>query len=84
MEPGGLPSTSPAVLAASLRGVVRDCLRRLRPPRGEAVVRAYVYGDSYAELAACYHVPLNTIRTWLRRSLIELRACLEPDEAGPR
>ena len=80
MEPGGLPSTSPAVLAASLRGVVRDCLRRLRPPRGDAVVRAYVYGDSYAELAARYHVPLNTVRTWLRRRLAQLQTCQAPDE----
>ena len=78
------PSPEEAVLASSLRGAVRDCLGQLKPPRGEAVVRAYVYGDSYVELAARYHVPLNTIRTWLRRSLVELRACLDPDEAGPR
>ena len=78
------PSPEEAVLAASLRGALRDCLGQLKPPRGDAVLRAYVYGDSYAELATRYHVRLNTIRTWLRRSLIELRACLEPDGAGPR
>lgn len=71
------PSPEEAVLAASMRGAVRDCLGQLKPPRGEAVVRAYAYGDSYAELAARYHVPLNTMRSWLRRSLIQLQKCLE-------
>lgn len=78
------PSPEKAVLAASMRGAVRDCLEQLKPPRGEAVVRAYVHGDSYTDLAARYHVPLNTVRTWLRRSLVQLRACLDPDGAELR
>lgn len=40
--------------------------------------RAYLDGDSYAELAKRFNVPLNTIRTWLRRSLLKLRECLSP------
>jgi hypothetical protein len=28
------------------------------------------------ELAARHSVPLNTMRTWLRRSLLQLRECL--------
>jgi len=32
--------------------------------------------EAYAELARVHDVPLNTIRTWLRRSLIRLRECL--------
>ena len=38
---------------------------------------AYISGDSYADLAERYKVPLNTMRTWLRRSLLKLRECLE-------
>ena len=34
-------------------------------------------GESYAELAERHAVPLNTMRTWLRRSLMKLRECLE-------
>ena len=34
-------------------------------------------GESYAELAERHGVPLNTMRTWLRRSLMKLRECLE-------
>ena len=38
---------------------------------------AYLEGLSYAELSEKLSIPLNTIRTWLRRSLISLRECLE-------
>ena len=31
---------------------------------------------TYAELAERFAVPLNTMRTWLRRSLIALKECL--------
>lgn len=52
------------------------CLNELQPPRADAVRRAYVDGDSYIELAERFDVPLNTLRSWLRRSLIQLRECL--------
>ena len=42
-----------------------------------AVRGAYLRGDSYVELAERHKVPLNTMRTWLRRSLLKLRECLE-------
>ena len=45
---------------------------------GAAAVRgAYLKGESYAELAERHGVPLNTMRTWLRRSLMKLKECLE-------
>jgi RNA polymerase sigma-70 factor (ECF subfamily) len=34
-------------------------------------------GLSYQELADQHAVPLNTMRTWLRRSLIRLRECMD-------
>ena len=56
---------------------VEACLATLEPDRAEAVRGAYLNGDSYAELAERFSVPLNTMRTWLRRSLLKLRECLE-------
>ncbi|WP_034388923.1 sigma-70 family RNA polymerase sigma factor [Hellea balneolensis] len=53
------------------------CMMELEPDKAEAVKAAYVEGYSYAELSAHYEVPLNTMRTWLRRSLMKLRKCLE-------
>ncbi|SDG61414.1 sigma-70 family RNA polymerase sigma factor [Pelagibacterium luteolum] len=56
---------------------IDDCMKSLKPDRAEAVRRVYVEGESYNELADRLAVPLNTVRTWLRRSLLALRECLE-------
>ena len=55
---------------------LRRCLERLEPVRRRAVVLAYMHGLSHGELAARLGVPLGTMKSWLRRSLIALRACL--------
>lgn len=64
--------------------VIRDegrridtCMEELEADRAVAVKRAYVEGQSYQELADQFGVPLNTMRTWLRRSLLKLRECME-------
>lgn len=56
---------------------IHHCLEELEQDRADAVRGAYLKGESYAELAERHGVPLNTMRTWLRRSLIRLRECLE-------
>ncbi len=56
---------------------VSDCFATLEPDRAEAVRKAYLDGQSYQDLADRFAVPLNTMRTWLRRSLLRLRECLE-------
>jgi RNA polymerase sigma-70 factor (ECF subfamily) len=63
-------------VAASERRRLDACLGELEAPRAEAVRRAYLGGETYADLAARFDVPLNTMRTWLRRSLLKLRECL--------
>lgn len=55
---------------------ILSCLAQLEPEKAQAVRGAYLGGLSYQDLANRYNVPLNTIRTWLRRSLIALRECL--------
>jgi RNA polymerase sigma-70 factor, ECF subfamily len=55
---------------------LRVCLEKLSPGRAEAVKAAYMEGYSYQELADRLNQPLNTVRTWLRRSLMSLRECL--------
>ena len=54
-----------------------DCFATLEPDRADAVRGAYLNGLSYLELAARHAVPLNTMRTWLRRSLLRLKECLD-------
>ncbi|MBX4914496.1 sigma-70 family RNA polymerase sigma factor [Rhizobium bangladeshense] len=56
---------------------IDTCMEELEADRAVAVKRAYVEGLSYLELADQFGVPLNTMRTWLRRSLLKLRECME-------
>ncbi|EPX87169.1 RNA polymerase sigma factor, sigma-70 family [Rubellimicrobium thermophilum DSM 16684] len=72
------PSPEEQAAAASMRSRIEDCLRRLQPEKADAVRRAYLRGETYEDLARRYGIPLNTIRTWLRRSLLKLRECLGP------
>ena len=55
---------------------IEDCLGTLEAERAEAVKGAYLEGLSYADLANKFSVPLNTMRTWLRRSLQKLKGCM--------
>lgn len=74
--PDNRPGPEAAVIARSERAAIDNCLDELDADRRDAVKRAYLDGDTYKELAQRYDVPLNTIRTWLRRSLMRLRDCL--------
>ena len=52
------------------------CLGRLDEDRRRMVLLAYYSGWSRDQLAAQFDAPANTIKTWLRRSLLEIRECL--------
>lgn len=52
------------------------CLQTLEPERRRLVVMAFVEGLSHSELAERLATPLGTIKSWIRRSLLALRACL--------
>ncbi|WP_417587720.1 sigma-70 family RNA polymerase sigma factor [Pararhodobacter oceanensis] len=56
---------------------VVDCFATLEEERSAAVKGAYIEGLSYQELAERFEVPLNTMRTWLRRSLVRLKECMD-------
>jgi RNA polymerase sigma-70 factor, ECF subfamily len=70
------PSPEQAAVAGSEAKRLIGCLDALEPDRGLAVRGAYLDGQSYADLADRFNVPLNTMRTWLRRGLIALRECM--------
>ena len=74
--PDSGPSPEKATQDNEEKGQIEYCLDTLEPERAEAVRGAYLDGYSYEELATRYAVPLNTMRTWLRRSLIKLKDCL--------
>ncbi|WP_378944868.1 sigma-70 family RNA polymerase sigma factor [Mesorhizobium sp. ANAO-SY3R2] len=71
------PGPEEAAVAGGEAGRINGCLDELEKDQAAAVRGAYLKGESYAELAERHGVPLNTMRTWLRRSLLKLRECLE-------
>ena len=70
------PDPEQATLQSSERSRIDGCLDTLEGDKADCVRGAYLDGYSYEELATRHSVPLNTMRTWLRRSLIKLRECL--------
>jgi RNA polymerase sigma-70 factor (ECF subfamily) len=52
------------------------CLGQLDEERRRLVLLAYYGGWSREQLAVKFEAPANTIKTWLRRSLLEIRECL--------
>ena len=70
------PNPEAAAVLSDERRLIDGCLARLEPDRAAAVRGAYLDGYSYEDLSKRHNVPLNTMRTWLRRSLLSLRECL--------
>lgn len=66
--------TMPAYLEEEERQEVRAAVRHLSPPEYRHVIEAYYWhGKSYQQIAEEIHVPLNTVRTWLRRAKLQLK-----------
>lgn len=53
------------------------CLDTLDPKHSRSVREAFFTGATYKELAIRGQVPLATMKSWIRRALIQLRTCLE-------
>jgi RNA polymerase sigma-70 factor, ECF subfamily len=74
------PAEAPAPLArrettAELKRLL-SCLGRLDPEKQRIVLLAYYSGWSRDQLASKLDISVNTITTWLRRSLLEIRECM--------
>ena len=70
------PTPEMAAVLKSERAQIDGCLAELDQAHATAVRGAYLEGYSYQELADSADVPINTMRTWLRRSLVKLKDCL--------
>jgi RNA polymerase sigma factor (sigma-70 family) len=79
-EPLGLTSEGESPEDVTLRlsdtSALKRCLERLEPARRTAILLAYVEGLSHGELAGRLGVPLGTMKSWIRRSLLSLRECM--------
>lgn len=53
------------------------CFENIKVEQKNAILTAYIYGRSHAELANQFKIPLGTLKSWIRRGLMELKLCLE-------
>jgi RNA polymerase sigma factor (sigma-70 family) len=76
-----IPDTGPSAdllaEAAQDRARLAACLGELEDRQGALIRSAFLDGASYPELAERERVPLATMKSWMRRSLLRLRGCLE-------
>ncbi len=56
---------------------LEQCLDELEPHQQSSVREAFFTGATYNELATRCKVPLGTMKSWIRRSLMQLRSCLD-------
>jgi len=52
------------------------CLDRLEPEKRRIVLLVYYYGMTREEISGRINRPVATVKTWLRRSLAQIKDCL--------
>jgi len=55
---------------------LQHCMEQLEPQHRDSVREAFFTGATYNELAGRCKVPLGTMKSWIRRSLMLLQTCL--------
>ncbi len=71
--PGPLELLSRAADARSLAA----CIDKLSATQRQSLALAFYQGLSHGEVATQMRQPLGTIKSWLRRSLVALKTCLD-------
>jgi RNA polymerase sigma-70 factor, ECF subfamily len=72
-EPGPLDR----LLGKSEAQNLANCLGGLAAKERQSIALAYLRGLSHGELAEWLREPLGTVKTYVRRGLMQLKACLE-------
>jgi len=62
--------------AAQDRDRLMNCLDTLEARQAGAIRASFFQGLTYSELAEAGAVPLGTMKSWVRRGLLRLKACL--------
>jgi RNA polymerase sigma-70 factor, ECF subfamily len=73
------PASGPADLAALSVDArqLKDCLDELEEDPRKVLLLVYYNGMTYNEVAGLVGAPLGTVKSWVRRSLLRLRGCME-------
>lgn len=59
------------------RHALAQCIEELDPDKRKVVLLAFVAGYSHTQVAERLDVPIGTVKAWIRRGLLALKACLE-------
>lgn len=70
------PDGFAAAAAGQERARIFGCLDQLEGRQRGAIRAAFFDGLSYPQLAAAMKVPLGTMKSWIRRGLHQMKACL--------
>ena len=71
------PAALDLVVAAEQQARLKVCLGELEERHSAVIRSAFLDGVTYEQLAQRMEVPLGTMKSWIRRGLMKLRACLE-------
>jgi RNA polymerase sigma-70 factor, ECF subfamily len=70
------PGPMEQLMASSEAAALARCLQQLEAKQRQCIMLAFFHGLSHSELARHMKQPLGTVKTWVRRGLERLRACL--------
>ena len=59
------------------RAQLDDCMEQLEPKRRSLIRTAFFENVTYDVLAVRAEAPLGSVKSWIRRGLQQLKACLE-------
>jgi RNA polymerase sigma-70 factor (ECF subfamily) len=74
-DPGSTPERDAET--STDRGRLERCLEQLDERRRGLIRTAFFDGATYDELATRSGAPLGSVKSWIRRGLMQLKACLE-------
>ncbi len=70
------PGPMDTSIASEQAWALHECLRKIEAKPREVLTMAYFRDLSHGELATQLRLPLGTVKTWIRRSLEQLRSCM--------
>ena len=71
------PTPAAGIDAALERAQLDDCMEQLEPKRRSLIHTAFFENVTYDVLAVRAGAPLGSVKSWIRRGLQQLKACLE-------
>lgn len=77
------PGPAELLSAASAQLDLQSCLESLDASLRQSLALAYYEGLSHPEIAHRLRAPLGTVKSWVRRGVERLRACLDKQQ-GPK